>query len=128
MRCHDWTLEGYSVTDYGRNVTLHLIRKDLGPPITRLNTVFRSVGLNHFVHTQETIILDIMETPTEKIFDEYGDRITEWNRLHGVSKWPGSIINYAADLKKDGCVGWMIYSSLGFEGFIIGKSVSQSPA
>jgi hypothetical protein len=126
--CHDWGLEGYSVTDYGQTVTLHLLRTDLGPPITRLDTIFSGVALYHFVHTQGTIILDIIETLIENIFEEYGARITEWDRLHGVSKWPGSIIDYAAKLDEAGCVGWMIYSSLGFEGFIIGKSVSQSPA
>lgn len=127
IQCHDWSLEGYSVTDYGRPVTLHLIRNDLGPPITRLNTIFRGVALYHFVHTHATIILDIEEIPVEKILEQYSERIVEWHRLYGVSHWPKSIEGYANMLKEKGCQGWIVCSSMGFEGFIFGEAVSQSP-
>lgn len=114
MRCHDWTL-GYSVSDYGATVTLDLIRTDLEPTPTRLKTVFREVWIYHFVHTQGTIILDIIETPVGDMLEQYKTQIIEWNRLHGLNYWSGSISRYATDMKKAGCVGWMIYSSLGFE-------------
>jgi hypothetical protein len=126
--CHDWGLEGYSVTDYGQTVTLHLLRTDLGPPITRLDTIFSGVALYHFVHTQGAIICDIDEVPIEKILGEYGDRILEWHRLQGVSKFPRTISGYEGILREKGCLGWWIDSSMGFEGFIICESVSQSPA
>jgi hypothetical protein len=58
---------------------------------------------------------------------QIGDQLAEWWRLHdGYAHWSDDRANYLATLEQHGYHGWTIDSAVGFEGFVIAKSVGET--
>lgn len=126
MRCHDFHLRGYSVSNFGSELVLHLV-DGLRSPAQESHVRFTEIELYHFVHTGGTIIFGIDEVPVSQILDEFWERIAYWAPQYGgVRHWDrDDRTSYQAKLEADGYKAWEINSSIGFEGFVIAKSIED---
>jgi hypothetical protein len=126
MRFHDFHLSGYDVRRFGGEIVLHLIY-DYPPQSTEESHIrFRDVEFYHFVHTGGAIILDIAEIPLSELLDRFGDRMAEWDRQHGVSRWDDDRKKYQAALEADSMKAWEIGSAIGFGGVVVGKTMEDA--
>jgi hypothetical protein len=124
MRFHDFHLAGYSVADFGATIILDLIhdRPDRGREVSRIK--FSEVAAYHFVHTGSSIIVDITEVPVDELLRKVGDDLAEWWRLYGgYIHWCDDRPAYVAGLEREGYRAWVIDSAVGFEGFVIARSI-----
>jgi hypothetical protein len=125
MRYHDFHLEGYAVTKFGSEIVLELVSNDPGPPFERSRIRFTDVATYHFIHTGGAIITEIMEMPLPDLLMEYGDQLAEWHRMYGISHWKDNRADYIATLRKKDYSAWVIHSAIGFQGFVIARSVGE---
>jgi hypothetical protein len=88
---------------------------------------FSDVEVYHFVHVGGTIIFGIDEVPVSQILDKFWERILHFAKQHGgLSHWDrDDRASYQLKLQADGYKAWDISSSIGFEGFVIAKSVQD---
>lgn len=126
MRFHDFHLAGYTVTDFGGTIALDLVYDYPDQPRETSRIKFSDVAAYHFVHTGGAIITDIDEIPVPHLLEKVGDQLAEWNRMHGLLHWDADREQYAATLKEKGYRAWTIESAVGFEGFVIAKSVGDA--
>src|SRR5262249_43280919 len=99
MHFHDFHLSGYDVRKFGGEIVLHLIYKYPPQPTQESHIRFRDVSFYHFVHTGGGIILDIEQIPLDEFVDRFGDRMAEWHRQHGISRWDDDRTRYKAALE-----------------------------
>ncbi len=80
-----------------------------------------------FVHSGGTIIFGIEEVPLSQILDQHWEDILHWaTGRGGVPHWDrDDRASYQAKLEADGYKAWDISSSIGFEGFVIAKSIED---
>ncbi len=123
MHFHDYHLSKYEVSDYGETVTFHLVFDYPGLARDVSCISFTGVTLYHFIHVSATIILDIEEISVSNLLKEWGNEITEWNRMYGVGLWKDNLQNYSLKLQSEDYKAWRIVSSIGFYGFVIAKEV-----
>jgi hypothetical protein len=124
VRFHDFQLEGYTVSKFGGEVVLDLV-SDESDETSKIR--FADVAAYHFVHTGGGIILEITERPIAELIHQVGDQLAEWWRLHdGFQHWSDDRANYIAILEQHGYHAWTIESAVGFEGFVIAKSVGEA--
>ena len=126
MRYHDFHLTGYTVSDFGGTIVLDLEcdRPDQTKETSRIK--FSDVAAYHFVHTGGAIINEIDEIRVPQLLEKVGGQLAEWNRMHGLLYWDKDREQYAATLKEKGYRAWTIESAVGFEGFVIAKSVGDA--
>ncbi len=96
-------------------------------PVEESHIRFADIELYHFVHSGGTIIFGIDEVPLSQILDQHWERILHWARGRGgVPHWDSDDrATYQAKLETDSYKAWEINSSIGFEGFIIAKSIED---
>ena len=127
MRFHDFHLADYTVSDFGSTVVLELVYDYPDQPRETSRIKFSDVAAYHFVHTGGATILDITELPVAELLQQVGDRLAEWWRLHGgFAHWSDDRARYLATLEQGGYHAWTIDSAVGFEGFVIAKSVGEA--
>ena len=123
MRIHDFHLEGYTVSKFGGEIVLDLV-SDESDKTSKIR--FADVAAYHFVHTGGGIILEITERPIAELIHQVGDQLAEWWRLHGgFQHWSDDRAKYIAILEQHGYRAWTIESAVGFEGFVIAKSLRE---
>jgi hypothetical protein len=122
MRVHDWFLDGYSVSDGGKTVVLHLLWNYPGQPQSHSVVRFSDVALYHFTHTADAILLDVEEVPVTTLIEEIASELSEWTRLNSLRGWRTSKADYAADLQAAGFKAWRIDAAIGFAGFVIART------
>jgi hypothetical protein len=126
MRYHDFHLAGYTVSDFGGTVTLHLVYDYPGQAKEESVIQFADVVAYHFIHTGGAIITEIAEEPIAGLFQRNGRDLVEWWRLHGgYQLWDDDLDKYRGKLETAGYQAWAIYSAIGFGGFVIAKAVVQ---
>lgn len=126
MRYHDFRLAGYEVRDYGSSILLHLVYDYPGRPKEESLIEFSEVAAYHFVHTGGAIITDLMELPISDLLLRVGDTLTGWWHQHGgYHLWDDDRETYRAKLTGSGYRAWSIGSAIGFEGFVIAKTIAQ---
>jgi hypothetical protein len=125
VRFHDFHLSGYDVRQFGAEVVLHLEWPGDSPEQSHIR--FSDVELYHFVHTGGTIIFGIEEVALSQILDQSWECILHWAKQHGgVPHWDrDDRASYQAKLEAEGYKAWDISSSMGFEGFVIAKSIQD---
>lgn len=124
MRHHDFHLEGYTVAKCGGEITFNLVWNDPNQPLGRSCIRFSDVAVYHFIHTGGAIITDILEVPLSGLFSKYGEQIANWWRTNGgFPDWRDEQL-----LKQKGYSGWLIDSAIGFEGFVIARSIGEVAA
>jgi hypothetical protein len=122
MRFHDGHLDGYTVSDRGKTVVLHLRWDHPGSPQDPSNIRFSDVMLYHFTHTSGATITDVAEIPVAELTEKLAPELAEWSRMYGVRGWRTSATDYAADLQAAGLKAWRIHAAVGFAGFIIARA------
>jgi hypothetical protein len=125
MRFHDFHLCGYTVREFGGEIVLHLVYDYPNSPVEESHIRFRGVELYHFVHTGGAIILDIAKTSLADIIDQHWDSIVSWAHQHGVGRSADDRAGYLASLEADSLRGWSIASAVGFEGFVIARTIED---
>ena len=124
MKYHDFQLESYSVCDFGKKITLHLIFDYPNSPKEKSTIEFTDVIAYHFIHIGSTIITDIDEISIAKLLEKFGSNLLEWSCQHGGLKFLDKDLSvYKTKLENEGYKSWSIESAIGFEGFVIAKSV-----
>jgi hypothetical protein len=127
VRFHDFHLAGYTVSDFGGTIVLDLVYDYPNRPQEKSRIKFSNVAAYHFIHTGGSIILDIAELPLAELLQQVGDQVAEWWRLHGgFAHWCDDRATYLATLEHEGYHAWTIDSAVGFEGFVIAKSVGEA--
>jgi hypothetical protein len=127
VRCHDFHLRGYEVREFGAEIILHLVDDYPPRPAEESHIRFAGIELYHFVHSGGTIIFGIDEVPLSKILNQHWEHILHWaTGRGGVPHWDrDDRASYQAKLEADGYKAWEISSSIGFEGFVIAKSIED---
>ena len=126
MRCHDFRLEGYSVSDLGSKITLHLVYDYHGAERAESHIEFHGVEFYHFLHTQGAIIIDIEEEPLTSVIKTEEALLTSVDMQLGVRMWQTGPMDYLRNLTTKGCHTWRIQSAIGFTGFIIAQSIAEA--
>jgi hypothetical protein len=127
VRFHDFHLTGYSVSDFGGTIVLHLVYDYPDQPHETSHIRFSDVSAYHFVHTGGAIITDIAEVPLLQLITEIATQLSDWWRLHGgYAHWSDDPAKYIEALEHTGHRAWTIDSAIGFEGFVIGKSAQDT--
>lgn len=126
MRYHDFHLAGYTVSDFGSTIALHLVYDSPGQDEEESIIQFTNVAAYHFVHTGGAIITEITEQPIADLFRRIGKDLTEWRRLHGgYQLWDDDLDKHRDNLETAGYRAWSIDSAVGFEGFIIARAIAE---
>ena len=125
MTFHDWHLLGYSVTNGGTQITLHLTWDYPDQPVKFSDLRFSGVIAYHFMHTTGAIILDIEENDAGRFISEHADFFSLSAKSLGLRHWTGDIAAYTRDATARGLRAWTISSSIGFEGWIIAQNVEE---
>jgi hypothetical protein len=127
VRCHDFHLRGYEVREFGAEIILHLVDDYPPRPAEESHIRFAGVELYHFVHSGGTIIFGIDEVSLSQILHQHWENILHWaTGRGGVPHWDrDDRASYQTKLATDDYKAWEISSSIGFEGFVIAKSIED---
>jgi hypothetical protein len=125
MRTHDYHLRGYEVLDSGSTIVLDLVYDYPGRPKHESRVRFNGVELYHFIHPTGAILFGIEAVPLDDIVDEHRVFIEAAAAMEGVRGWRDTMENYRSYIEKAGAAVWEITSSIGFDGFVIARSVEQ---
>jgi hypothetical protein len=125
MRYHDYHLSGYSVTDFGDKITLHLVYDYPGQSKRESHIEFSGVACYRFVHTGGAIITDITEEPVAHLVKKEEEFLSSSAAKHGLSFWRSDAADYIRRLEAEGRKAWRIASAVGFSGFVIGSAIIQ---
>lgn len=130
MNYHDYHLRGYTVSDFGRTLTLDLIYDDSEKPSRESRIEFSDVILYHFTHTLRAIILEIDPVSLTDLLSGKEALLAEWDHWYGLPyRQPDDThATYVQRLQDSGHQAWEIGAAIGFHGFVIGKNVRQLPA
>jgi hypothetical protein len=112
------------VSGFGNKITLNLIFDYPNRPKEKSSIEFTDVIAYNFIHTGGTIIADIDEISLTELLKKVGGNLLEWSHQHGGLKFLDKDLSvYKAKLENEGYKSWSIGSAIGFEGFVIAKSV-----
>ena len=126
MKYHDYHIDKYEISDRGETVTFHLVYGYAGEETDSSRITFSEVSQYNFIHTDNAIITDIYEINLPDLINEISTEIIEWNRMYRVKMWEDDPKTYGNKLKSLGYKAWRIESAIGFYGFVIAKSASNS--
>lgn len=125
MKFHDYHLRGYSVTDYGKTITLDLVAS-LSPGADVSAIRFSDVVVYHFTHLGGAIISDIFETTFLDAANETGyDLAKVQSSLGGLPFGATDSSDYELYYTANGFRTWLLISAIGFKGFIVARTVRQ---
>ena len=125
MQFHDYHLRGYTVSEFGTKITLHLVWTYPGPARADSFIEFADVAYYRFSHTQGAILTEIDEVSLEALLKDEENFITKATQEDGLRFWEDSFAKYLNRLKREGYKAWRLDSAIGFTGFIVAKSVAQ---
>ena len=124
VKYHDYQLKSYTVCDFGNTITLQLIFDYPGCSKDESEITFADVVVHNFIHTGGAIITDIFETKLSNISKGVENNLVEWaGKFGGLAFYDGNLEVCKAKLEENGYKVWTICSAIGFEGFIIAKSI-----
>lgn len=124
MKYHDYHLEGYSVTDFGKTITLNLVYNYPGASRDESKISFSDAIVHHFICVGGAIIVDINESKPSEMSKEQGAALVEWaSRFGGLAYYDGDLERFKLSLEQEGFKLWTIWSAVGFEGLVIAKNV-----
>ena len=121
---HDFHLRGYTVSDFGSSISLDLISNGDPQRLTQLN--FSGVASYRFLDTGGAIITYILEMPfLDAIKETDFDFIGDFRKHGGLQVSFDSIEEYGAHFANEGLKSWLILSAIGFEGLVVGRSLTD---
>lgn len=128
MQVHDFHLRGYEVLDFGSTIVLDTVYDYPNEPKRETTVRFEGVELYKFRHTSGAIISDIEPVPLNQVIKRNGNFIRSAAANYGVKGWQSDLEQYADYLVTIGAHGWTVTSSVGFDGFVIARSVREMRA
>jgi len=128
MPLHDYHLRGYEVLDFGSTLILHAVYDYPSQPKRETRLRFDDVELYNFTHTGGSILYDVEAIPVSDLLQREAPFIEASAKMFGVKGWRESLDQYQAYLVEKGAKAWDISSSVGFEGFVIARSVGEMRA
>jgi hypothetical protein len=123
VKYHDYHLKSYSVSDFGKTITLNLVFDYPKRPKEKSTIKFHDVIAYHFIHTGGAIITRIDETPLAVILKKFGRNLLEWSNQYGGPFLEKNLSVCQTKLETEGYKAWAIESAIGFEGFVIAKNI-----
>lgn len=129
MNYHDYHLRSYTVSDFGRTLTLDLVYDDCDKPQLESRIEFSGVVVHQFTHDLPAIIIEIDPVSLSWLLLEKDAPMSQWmSTCCYVNPYRGDTPEgYVQYLKDSGYQAWEIGSAIGFHGFVIGKNVRQLP-
>ena len=125
MQFHDYHLRGYTVSEFGTKITLHLVWNYPGQTRDDSFIEFGDVACYHFSHTDGTILTEIDEVPLDVLLKNEEKFLVNAAHQDGVRFWEENSSRYLDQLKRKGYRAWQLDSAIGFTGFVVAKSVGQ---
>ncbi len=125
MRYHDFHLRGYTVTESGRKIELHLAYDYPGSAEKDSRIEFTDVACYHFSHTEGAIITDIAEEPLREFIKKEEEFLASAAAQDGLRFWRSDASDYLRQLEEDGYHAWRLESAIGFSGFIVAQAVRE---
>ena len=125
MRYHDFHLRGYTVSDFGGTIVLHLVYDYPGQPEERSDIEFSDVICHHFIHGSSAIIVGIDEEPIAEFVREEEQFLSGLATKHGLNYWHTDASEYGKTLEREGFHVWRFASAIGFAGFVMARDVRQ---
>lgn len=125
---HDNTVLGYSVDSERGEILIRTELRDQGPPFERTDIRFEGVLGYLLLDSVGGILFSVEEVEIEEVLRFYG-QFFAWGAQYG---WPGvwnsTNTPVPAFVAERGARVWRIQSSIGFDGFVIGRSMSIEAA
>ena|ERR1700691_3208726 len=121
MRYHDFQLERYSVSDFGKKITLQLVFDYPNHPKESSTIEFTDVIAHNFIHADRAIIVDIIQTKPSEISKELEEDLLKWADSYSSLRHDENMDSWKSKLENDGYKIWTIYSAIGFSGVIVAK-------
>jgi hypothetical protein len=119
---HDNIVTGYAVSCEEREVILHTEYPHKEPK-ERTDVIFCGVEAYHIVgDNMQSVLFDIADCNLEEILETYSSEFQVGVRYAWPGPWNESMEASKEYLMKTECKGWMISSSYGMAGFVIGKT------
>jgi hypothetical protein len=125
MRYHEFHLRGYTVSDFGSTIVLHLVYDYPGQPKERSDIEFSDVICHYFIHGSSAIIIRIDEEPIAEFIREEEQLLSSLATKHGLNYWHTDASEYVRTLERKGFRVWRIASATGFGGFVMARNVRQ---
>lgn len=125
MRYHDLHLSGYTVSDFGSRIVLHLVSEYPGRPREESHIEFSDVACYHFVHTTSAVMTDLQELPVAQVVKQNEVFLSATAKDQGLKFWKADVNDYLHTLEKEGFRAWKLGSAIGFTGFIVAKQARQ---
>ncbi len=126
MRYHDFHLKGYTVSDFGATIVLHLIWNYPGQTKAESHIQFSGVECYHFVHTHGAIITEIEEETLSVFVRTEEAFLSSSAKEHGLRLWRTDAADYLCRLEGEGFRAWRIESAIGFTGFVVGRTIAEA--
>ena len=125
MRYHDFHLRGYTVTESGRKIELHLAYDYPGRVEKDSRIEFTDVACYRFSHTEGAIITDIDEEPLPAFVKKEEAFLVSAAAQDGLRFWRDDASGYLRHLEEAGYHAWRLESAIGFSGFVVAKAVRE---
>jgi hypothetical protein len=125
MRFHDFHLDGYSVSDSGARIVLHLVLENQDGSKYWSHIEFAGVACYHFDHSTGAIITDVIEVAAANIIRDNETTIGMFATRLGLQHWNEDLDAYIQTLERKGFRCWQIESAIGFSGFVICRTAKQ---
>jgi hypothetical protein len=125
MQYHDYHLRGYTVSEFGTRITLHLVYDYPGATVEDSFIEFVDVACYHFSHTTDAILTEIDERPLDTLLKDEENFLTKAAQQDGLRFWEESFPKYLDRLKREGYKAWQLDSAIGFTGFVVAKLMAQ---
>jgi hypothetical protein len=120
---HDNIVTGHSVSCEKYEIILHTEFRDREPN-EKTDIIFLGVEAYYFIgDNMQSILFGVDECPLEEILKEYSPEFEDGSKYAWPGPWNESKMACAEYLKNKKCKGWLISSSYGMGGFVIGKSM-----
>ena len=125
MLFHDFHLRGYSVSEGGRKIELHLAVDRPGAAQQSANIEFAGVVCYNFSHTEDAIITRIDEEPLRDFVSREGAFLESAATNDGLRLWHHDLGDYLRRLEEGGYHAWRLESAIGFSGFVVAREIRQ---
>ena len=126
MKYHDYHLRGYAVENFGTRVVLDLVYDYPDTDKQESRIEFSDVACYFFQHTTGAIITDIEKLDVATLVKEEEQLLVSFAHQYGLKYWNKDISDYVDTLQKEQFFGWRIESAIGFDGFVIARTIDGS--
>lgn len=111
-----------------KTIILHTEFRDRGEPFENTDVLFEGVEGYLFLDSSGSILFDIDEIEIDFILQQYRNEFKWGERYSWPSPWNNNSDGVRAFVKKNDLKIYQVHSSIGFDGFVISKSMKKLKA